>query len=320
MAKKPVLWLTRHLTMAAMDRAKGDYDAISNEEDRPRRADEIIEMSSNVDAILPCQSEKFTADVADKLDPRVKIIASHSVGMDHCDLAALKKRGIIVTNTPDILSDATAEIAMLLLLGAARRAVEGDKIVRTGGWDFWNANFMLGRQVSGQRIGIIGMGRIGQIMAKRARGFDMEVHYHNRSRLSEELERGAIFHERVEDLMVVSDFLSIHCPATAQNTGMMNDKLFALLPRGAVFVNTARGALVDEAALMRALDNGQLSAAGLDCFVNEPGGNPKFASYDNIFMQPHLGSATVKTRDAMGFRALDNLDAYFSGKNPRDAL
>lgn len=179
---------------------------------------------------------------------------------------------------------------------------------------------MVGKQVSRARLGIVGMGRVGQVMAKRARGFDMEVHYYNRSRLPDEQEMGATYHETVEDLLCVSDFLSLHCPATPETTGLMNDESFALLPDGAVFVNTARGALVDEDALLAALDSGKVAAAGLDCFVTEPGGNPAFSKYENVFMLPHIGSATRATRDAMGFRALDNLDAFFGGKIPVDSL
>ncbi len=225
-----------------------------------------------------------------------------------------------MTNTPDVLSDATAEIAMLLMLGAARRAVEGDRLVRTGAWDIWSPAFMVGKQVTGARLGIIGMGRVGRAMAEKARGFRMEVHYFNRSRLPADQEQGATFHDSIDSLLGVADFLSLHCPATPETKGLMNADRLALLPDGAVMVNTARGALVDEAALMAALDSGKLGAAGLDCFVTEPGGNPGLAKYDNVFMLPHIGSATVQTRDAMGFRALDNLDAFFAGNTPRDLL
>lgn len=320
MSSKPTLWITRRLSDATLERAARDYEVLIDPDDGLHSADDIIAMSARADAIMPCHSEVFSQDVCSRLDPRLKIIANHSVGVDHCDLPALKKRGIVVTNTPDVLSDATAEIAMLLLLGAARRAVEGDRIVRSGNWDFWSPSFMVGKQVSGQRIGIIGMGRVGQVMAKRARGFDMQVHYHNRSRLPDELENGAIYHDTLESLLAVSDFLSLHCPATPETTGLMNSERFALLPEGAVLVNTARGALVDEDALLEALTSGRLAAAGLDCFVTEPGGNPAFAAFDNLFMLPHIGSATVQTRDAMGFRALDNLDAFFAGETPRDIL
>jgi len=320
MPAKPKLWITRRLSDTTLERAKRDYDVVVNYKDRVYGPDEIVEMSARFDAILPCHSELFNADVAARLDPRIKIIANHSVGVDHCDLPALGAHGITVTNTPDVLSDATAEIAMLLLLGAARRAVEGDRLVRKGEWDFWSPAFMVGKQVSGARIGIIGMGRVGQVMAQRARGFDMEVHYFNRTRLPESLERGSTYHDNLDDLLSESDFLSLHCPATPETTGMMNAERFAQMPNGSVLVNTARGALVDEAALLAAIRSGKLSAAGLDCFQLEPGGNPAFANHENIFMLPHIGSATTKTRDAMGFRALDNLDAFFAGKTPGDKL
>ena len=320
MTAKPVLWIPRRLSEATLERAARDYEAIINFEDGLQSADDLVAMSARVDAILPCHSEIFSAQVAARLDPRLKIIANHSVGVDHCDLPALKARAITVTNTPDVLSDATAEIAMLLLLGAARRAPEGDQMVRTGAWKTWSPSFMVGKQVSGHTLGIIGMGRVGQVMARRARGFDMAIHYFNRNRLPGDLEQGAQFHDTVESLLAVSDFLSLHCPATPQTTGMMDKQHFDLLPDGAIIVNTARGALIDETALLDALASGKVASAGLDCFVTEPGGNPAFAAHQNIFMLPHIGSATGQTRDAMGFRALDNLDAFFAGETPKDQL
>ncbi|MGB3243872.1 MAG: D-glycerate dehydrogenase [Sulfitobacter sp.] len=317
---KPRLWITRRLSDATLERAARDYDVVINHDDTPGSADQIIAASAEFDAIIPCHSEHFNADVAAQLDPRLKIIANHSVGVDHCDLPALKARGITVTNTPDVLSDATAELAMLLMLGAARHAVAGDRVVRSGAWDSWSPAFMVGKQVTGARLGIIGMGRVGRAMAEKARGFAMDIHYFNRTELPEDQAQGATYHNSVESLLGVADFLSLHCPATPETTNLMNDERFALMPAGAVIVNTARGALVDEDALMTALDTGQIAAAGLDCFKVEPGGNPAFARYENIFMLPHIGSATRQTRDAMGFRALDNLDAFFAGKTPRDTL
>lgn len=320
MTVKPVLWMPRRLSDATIARARRDYVLILNEADTPGTAEKIIEMSGQADAMIPCHSEHFSADVVARLHPRLKIVANHSVGVDHCDLPALAAKGIVVTNTPDVLSDATAELAMLLMLGAARRAVEGDRLVRTGAWDSWSPAFMVGKQVTGARVGIVGMGRVGRAFAAKARGFDMEVHYFNRSRLPEDLEAGAIYHDDLDSLLAVSEFLSLHCPATPETTGLMNAERFARLPEGAVLVNTARGALVDEDALLGAIRSGRLAAAGLDCFRVEPGGNPAFAAHDNIFMLPHIGSATVTTRDAMGFRALDNLDAFFAGQEPRDRL
>ena len=320
MSDRPVVWMPRRLSAATIARAERDYDLILNEADTPGSAEDIIAMSANVDAMMPCHSEHFSADVVAKLDPRLKIVANHSVGVDHCDLEALRGRGIVVTNTPDVLSDATAEIAMLLMLGAARLAVTGDRLVRTGAWDSWSPSFMVGKQVTGARLGIIGMGRVGRAFAEKARGFGMEIHYYNRKPLRPEYEMGATYHDTIESVLEVSDFLSLHCPSTPETQDLMNADRFALLRDGAVMVNTARGALVDEDALIEAISSGKLAAAGLDCFKVEPGGNPALSTHENIFMLPHIGSATRATRDAMGFRALDNLDAFFAGKTPQDAL
>lgn len=317
---KPRLWITRRLSDATIERAERDYDTVVNYEDTAGTAEDLIAASADFDAIIPCHSEHFSADIVAQFAPRLKIVANHSVGVDHCDLPALASRGITVTNTPDVLSDATAELTMLLMLGAARHAVAGDRIVRTGAWDFWSPSFMVGKQVTGARLGIVGMGRVGRAFAAKAKGFDMEIHYYNRSELPADQAYGATYHDNVESLLGVADFLSLHCPATPETTNLMNAERFALLPTGAVVVNAARGALIDEAALLDALDSGQVSAAGLDCFQVEPGGNPAFAEHENIFMLPHIGSATTKTRDAMGFRALDNLDAFFAGQTPKDLL
>jgi len=320
MTSRPVIWFPRKLSDATLARARSTYDIIVNEADTPGTADEIIAMSAQVDAMVPCHSEHFSADVVAALDPRLKIVANHSVGVDHCDLPALKARGITVTNTPDVLSDATAEIAMLLMLGAARRAVEGDALVRDGKWSDWSPAFMVGKQVSGARLGIIGMGRVGRAFAEKARGFGMDIHYHNRTRLAEADEHGATYHPTLETLLPEVDFISLHCPATPETTDLINTTTLAKMRDGAVLVNTARGAVVDEDALIAALSSGKISAAGLDCFKVEPGGNPQFAQFPQVMMLPHIGSATRATRDAMGFRALDNLDAFFAGKDPRDRL
>ena len=317
---KPVLWIPRKLSANTENRARQHFEVIDNPADEPHTSRTIIDMSARVDAMLPCHSEVFDKGVVDALSPRLKIIANHSVGVDHCELAALASRGIVVTNTPDVLSDATAEIAMLLLLGAARRAPEGDALVRTGQWQSWSPSFMVGQQVTGKRLGILGMGKVGQVMARRARGFDMQIHYHNRTRLTADKEQGAIWHDTLDSLLEVSDFLSLHCPATPESRGIINANTLAKLPAGAILINTARGALVDEADLVSAIGSGHLAAAGLDCFVTEPGANPAFAKHQNIFMLPHIGSATFDTRDAMGFRALDNLNAFFGGKEPGDRV
>ncbi|WP_288348686.1 D-glycerate dehydrogenase [uncultured Thalassospira sp.] len=320
MPEKPKLLITRRLRDTVQARAARDYQVLTNAEDRVFTRDELIEKCQQVDAVLPCHSEHFSADVIAALPDRLKIIANHSVGVDHVDLAAAKTAGIVVTNTPDVLSDATAEIAMLCMLGAARRGAEGDAMIRAGNWDFWSPAFMVGRQVTGKRFGVLGMGRVGQVAAERARGFGMTVHYHNRQPVAEHLAKGAIYHDTIEGLFANSDVLSLHCPSTPETTGIINAETIGWLPDRAILVNTARGNLVDEDALVDALESGKLFAAGLDVFRNEPGGNQRISALKNVFLLPHIGSATEETRDAMGFRALDNLDAYFAGREPGDRV
>ncbi|MCP5409959.1 MAG: D-glycerate dehydrogenase [Chromatiaceae bacterium] len=320
MSDKPVVLVTRKLPAAVEDRLQRDYNARLNSSDQIYSSDQLIEQAQGADAIVPCHTEKLNADVIARLPASIRAITSFSVGFDHIDLQAAKARGILVTNTPEVLSDATAEIAMLLLLGAARRAHEGEQQIRTDSWADWSATYQLGLQVSGKRLGIIGMGRVGQIMARRARGFDMQIHYYNRSRLPAELELDAVYHDSVEGLLPHCDFLSIHCPATPETRHLLNGERIALLPDRAVVVNTARGAVVDDDALIAALRSGKLFSAGLDVFNDEPRIHPGYRELKNTFLLPHIGSATVETRDAMGFRALDNLDAIMAGREPRDRL
>ncbi|MBT3237974.1 MAG: D-glycerate dehydrogenase [Rhodospirillaceae bacterium] len=321
MSSKPVVLVTRKLPDAVEERLKRDYQPMLNADDRLYSDDEIVDMAASSDAILPCHTEKFTAELIARLPDNVKVIANFSVGVDHCDLVAAKEKGIIVTNTPDVLSDATAEIAIMLMLTAARRASEGDQMVRAREWRDWSPAFMVGSQITGKRFGVIGMGRVGQVTAKRARCFDMDIHYYNRSRLGPDLEAGATYHETVEDLLPHCDVLSIHCPATPETTGLLNAARLALLPDGAIVVNTARGGVVDDEALVGALKSGKLWAAGLDVFNGEPEDiHPGYRELGNVFLLPHIGSATAETRDAMGFRALDNLDSIFAGREPGDRV
>ncbi len=317
--KIPVL-VTRQLPKAVEARLLRDYDPRLNADDKVYSSEEILDKSQGVEAIIPCHTEKLTAQVIGRLPDSVRAICSFSVGFDHIDLEAARSRGIVVTNTPDVLSDATAEVAMLLMLGAARRAFEGEREIRTDTWADWSATYHLGLQVSGKRLGIIGMGRVGQIMAKRARGFDMQIHYYNRKRLTPELEHGAQYHDSVESLLPQCDYLSLHCPATPETRHLLNRERIALLPDDAIVVNTARGGVVDDDALIEALQTGKLFAAGLDVFNGEPGIDPRYRTLDNTFLLPHIGSATRETRDAMGFRALDNLDAIMGGREPHDRL
>ncbi len=320
MPDKPIVVVGRKLPEAVEARLARDYRPKFNTDDRLYTAEELTALCADADAIMPCHTEHLSAEVIAQLPDSLKIIANFSVGVDHVDLEAAKGRGILVTNTPDVLSDATAEIAMLCMLGAARRASEGDRLVRAGKWKTWSPAFMVGTQITGKRFGVIGMGRVGRIAAKRARGFDMEIHYTKRRRLDPAQEAGAIYHASVEDLLPHCDVLSLHCPATPENLDLINAARLALLPDGAILVNTARGAIVDEAALMAALRSGKLAAAGLDVYKGEPHIDPAFFEIENVFLLPHIGSATAQTRDAMGFRALDNLDAFFAGRAPHDRV
>jgi lactate dehydrogenase-like 2-hydroxyacid dehydrogenase len=320
MSAKPVVLVTRKLPPKVEDRLRHDYQARLNPDDRLYSKDEVIALAQGAQAILPCHTEHFSAEVFQQLPAEVKIIANFSVGFDHVDVEAARKKGVVVTNTPDVLSDATAELTMMLMIGAARRASEGEKLVREGLWKDWSPAFMVGTQVTGKRLGILGMGRVGQVVAKRARGFDMTIHYHDVRRLPPEREAGAIFHETPEDLLPHCDFLSVHCNVTPATRRLMDARRFSLLPDGAIFVNAARGAIVDDEALIEALTSGKLRAAGIDAYNNEPKVDQRIVALPNTFLMPHIGSATAETRDAMGFRALDNLDAYFAGQEPRDRV
>lgn len=320
MSAKPTILVTRKLPEAVEARLSRDFDVRLNPNDILYSKDDLIELAQGAQGILPCHTEHFTADVIERLSEEVKIIANFSVGVDHVDLAAAKGKGIVVTNTPDVLSDATAEIAILLMLGAARRAGEGEALVRTRAWKDWSPSFMVGIQITGKRLGIVGIGRVGQVVADRARCFGMEIHYHNRSRLPPELEKGAIYHETLEDMLPVCQFLSLNCPNTLDTVGLLNADRIAKLPDGAVVINTARGVVAEDDALIEALQSGKLAAAGLDVFNNEPNIDTRYADLPNTFLMPHIGSATAETRDAMGFRALDNLDAFFRGGEPGDRV
>ncbi|MDX1434050.1 MAG: D-glycerate dehydrogenase [Gammaproteobacteria bacterium] len=320
MAAKPRILATRRLPPNVTARLERDYDATLNAEDEIWSSDTLVAKAAGHDGILCCSSEKFTPAVIDALPQSVRILATFSVGYEHIDVDAAKRRGLTVTNTPDVLTDATADVAMLCLLGAARRGAEGDRMVREGRWTAWHTTMMLGTHVGGKRLGIFGMGRIGRAVARRARGFGMEIHYHNRSRLAPELEEGATYHETPEALLEVSEFLSINAPSSPDTVKFLDAERIARLPRGAVVVNTARGNMVDDEALVAALRSGRVAAAGLDVFDGEPNINPAYRELDNTFLLPHLGSATHETRDAMGYCCLDNLDAFFAGKPCPTAL
>jgi len=314
MAVKPKLLSLNRFPDAVEARLKRDYDARSNADDRKLSADEVAALSQGTAGVLTSPASPLSADHLVKLAPSVRIVATFSVGTDHIDLAAARKRGFVVTNTPDVLTDATADIAMLCLLGAARRAHEGIDMLRTHSWTGWTPTQLMGVHVTGKRLGILGMGRIGQALAERARAFRMQIHYSNRSRLPADLERGAVFHAEPDAMLPHCDFLSINAPMTAATRKWVNAERIAKLPKGAIVVNTARGGVVDDEALIAALKGGHLAAAGIDVFDGEPRIHQGYYGLTNAFLLPHMGSATVETRNAMGFKALDNLEAFLLRK------
>ena len=282
-------------------------------------SDELINQSKDCDGILCIGGNKFDKAIIDQLSSSVKIIANYAVGYNNVDVDAAKQRGIVVTNTPEVLTDATADISILLLLGASRRAYEGRKHAETQSWN-WSTNFLMGKQMSNKKLGILGMGRIGRAVAQRARGFGMEIHYHNRSKLSPDLELGATYHDNIKSLFSQSDFLSINCPATAETTNLLNEETINFLPDKAVVANAARGDIIDDAAMIKAMKSGKIFALGLDVYNGEPKINEEYLQLDNLFLLPHLGSSTKRTRIDMGDRAIDNLETFFSGKNPLDKV
>jgi lactate dehydrogenase-like 2-hydroxyacid dehydrogenase len=320
MPPKPKILITRKLTKPVEDRLSQDFEALLNSRDQPMKAAEIRKAAEGCDGLLITPGEKCTAEFIAALPSSIRIMATFSVGYDHIDLAAAKARGIIVTNTPDVLTDATADIAMLLILGAARGASWGERMVREGRWTSWSPIAPLGHDVTGKRLGIVGMGRIGQALARRACGFDMPIHYFNRRQLPPEQELGALYHPSLAAMLPYCDFLSINCASTPETRGMINAKVFDKLPHEAIVVNTARGDIVNDDDLIAALKSGRPAAAGLDVFRNEPNIDPRFRELDNVFLLPHLGSATPNTRTAMGMRAVDNLEQFFKGETPRDRL
>ena len=317
---KPKLLMTRVLSPAVIERARRDYDLDLNENDHIMSADEIVARSQGKDAALITLTEKFTADVIGQLPPSLRVIATYSVGFEHIDLAAAKARGIRVANTPDAVTIATAEIAMLLMLGAARRAPEGERLLKEKKWGGWQPMQLIGLRLDGKRLGILGLGKIGQAIAKRARAFDMEIHYHNRRRCAAGQEQGAIYHDTLEGLLAASDVLSISAPSTPETRGCINAAALAKLPRGAIVVNTARGDLVNDDDLIAALKSGQVGYAGLDVYKGEPNIHPGYYELENVFLLPHMGTSAIEARNEMGFAALDNIDAALAGREPPSAL
>lgn len=309
--------VTRQLPAPLIDRISAAFATWINPHDRGLSRNELrtaIE-AHRPDVLLVMATDRMDREQIAALPACVRVIATLSVGHDHLDLQAVRERGVVLLHTPDVLSDAVAEMAMLLLLAAARRAHEGAGLIYEDRWQGWSPTQLLGRDVTGARVGVFGMGRIGRTIARRlSRGLEMQVHYHNRSRLAANLEDGAQYHPNDASLLSVSDFLVLAAPSTPETKGFLNAARIARLPPGAVVVNIARGDLVDDEALIAALQDGQIAAAGLDVFNDEPRIHPGYKRLPNVFLQPHQGSSTIGTRVRMGEILLDSIDAHLSGQ------
>jgi len=311
--------ITRRLLKASEEKAAKIFDANINANDELYSQSKLIELSQGCDAILTSLTEKMDEDTINKLPDTIKVISNFAVGFGNINLVAAKKRGIAVTNTPDVLTDATAEIAMLLILGAARRAPEGIEHAKNSDWK-WSADFLIGKQLTGARLGILGMGRIGRAVAKLSRPFGMEIHYHNRSKLTPELEEGATYHENIKSLFSVSDILVINCPATKETVNIINKETLEYFPTGAIITNSARGDMIDDESMLDALDRRKIYAVGLDVYKGEPNLNPGYLKHKSAFILPHLGSSTKQTRTAMGDLAVNNIDEFFKTGNCKNKV
>ena len=303
--------ITRRLLQSNEDRLRELYEAKLNSNDELYSQKKLIEMSDGCDGILSALTDKLDKETINKLPDSVKILSNFAVGFGNIDLDAAKKRGIIVTNTPEVLTDATAEIGILLILGACRRASEGIDGAKSSNWK-WSADYLIGKQLTGSRLGVLGMGRIGKKIAKIAKSLGMIIHYHNRSKLNQDQEDGATYHKDLKSLLSVSDVLSVCCPASKETINMINKETLEYLPKGAVVTNVARGDIVDDEALIDALNRRKVYAVGLDVYKNEPNLNPGYLKHKSAFILPHLGSATKQTRTAMANLAIDNLEDFFN--------
>ena len=305
--------VTTKLLKTNEERISKLWDAKLNLNNEIYSENKFIELSEDCDGILSSILDKIDKKTINKLSNRIKIISNFAVGFGNIDIEAASKRNIVVTNTPDVLTDATAEIAMLLILAASRRAAEGMQWVKNKNWR-WSADFLIGKQLSGSKLGILGMGRIGRAVAKRAKAFGMEIHYHNRSKLNQDLEAKATYHDNIQSLFSTSDILSINCPVTKETKKIINKETLKFFSKEAVIVNSARGDMIDDDAMVEALKDKRIFALGLDVYNGEPNIHPGYLEHSNVFILPHLGSATIKTRIDMANLAIDNIEEFFKSE------
>lgn len=318
----PKVIVTRRLPESVEARMRELFDVDLNPDDRPMDRAALAHAMAQCDVLVPTVTDTLDADLIDHAPERLQMIASFGNGVDHIDLAAARRKGILVTNTPGVLTEDTADMAMALILATPRRFIEGDKTVRSGAWHGWGPTVMLGRRITGKRLGIVGMGRIGRAIARRARPFGLTVTYHNRHRLplSVEEETGAIWQPDLDALLADSDIVSLNCPLNADSRRMIDARRIALMKPQAFLINTARAEVCDEQALIEALEQGRIAGAGLDVYANEPAVDPRLLAMPNVALLPHMGSATLEAREATGEKVIANIRTWVDGHRPRDQV
>ncbi|BBK40330.1 D-glycerate dehydrogenase [Allostella vacuolata] len=321
-AKKPTVVVTRKLPDMVETRMMELFDARLNVDDQPMDEAALAAAVAHADVLVPTVTDRIDAAVIAAAGPQLRLIASFGTGVDHIDLQAARARGITVTNTPGVLTEDTADMAMALILAVARRLTEGERMVRSGKWQGWGPTFMLGRRLGGRRLGIVGMGRIGQALARRARGFGLSIHYHNRRRVHPDIEAEleATWWESLDQMLARMDVLSVNCPHTPATYHLLSARRLKLIQPHAFLVNTARGEVIDEAALARMLAAREIAGAGLDVFEHEPAVNPRLLRLDNVVLLPHMGSATLEGRIAMGEKVIVNVKTFVDGHRPPDRV
>ncbi len=321
-SKRPKIVVTRRLPDQIEARMMELFDTRLNEADQPLSKADLIAAAQEADVLVPTVTDPIDAEVIGQAGTGLKLIASFGTGVDHIDLAAAKARDIMVTNTPGVLTEDTADMTMALILAVPRRLAEGERLMRSGQWQGWAPTSMLGNRIYGKRLGIIGMGRIGQAVARRASGFGLSIHYHNRNRLhpgiEEELE--ATYWESLDQMLAHTDLISIHCPSTPATYHLLSARRLKLIRSHAYIVNTSRGGAIDESALLQLLQSGAIAGAGLDVYEKEPAVNPKLLALDNVVLLPHMGSATVEGRLDMGEKVLINIRTFADGHTPPDLV
>ena len=321
-SRKPLVVVTRKLPEAVETRMMELFDTRLNGDDRAMTEAELAAAMAEADVLVPTVTDRLTAALIAGAGERLKLIASFGTGVDHIDLAAAQARGITITNTPGVLTEDTADMAMALILAASRRLVEGERVVREGKWQGWSPTFMLGSRLAGKRLGIVGMGRIGQALARRARGFGLSIHYHNRRRVPEEVEQEfeATYWQSLDQMLARVDIVSVNCPHTPATYHLLSARRLKLMRPHCVLVNTARGEVIDEAALAQLLAKREIAAAGLDVFEHEPAVSPRLRRLDNVVLLPHLGSATLEGRVDMGEKVIINIRTFADGHRPPDRV